>query len=70
MLSPNYLPLFTGIFLNAISANLVKKRAEKLLPEPYTPLPDIIHQYTPKIPMIIPDIYLAICLYVTFLNCS
>lgn len=52
------IPLIIGIYLNAISSEYVKQRAIKLLKNPYTPLPDIIHYYTPHINLIIPDIFL------------
>ena len=37
-----------------------KKRAEKKLIHPYTPLPDVIHEMTPTINMYIPDICICI----------
>ena len=60
--------LFVGMCLNAITVGKVRKRAELLLIEPYLPLPDIIHNNIPKIPMFIPDYFLFICGGVTMFN--
>ena len=45
----------TIIFLNIKAKNFVKKRAEERIYYPYEPLPDIVHQISPKIPLHIPD---------------
>ena len=49
------IPVTLGLLLNIISSVKVKKRAELLLVQPYTPLPDLIHDIFPKIPTISPD---------------
>ena len=54
--------LFTGFILNAISANRIRKKAELLLPNPYKPLPDIVHDYFLKIPVLVPDYFLFFCI--------
>lgn len=59
-----YIPiisLFVGMYLNIIAAVRVRKKAELLLKNPYLPLPDLIHNNVPKIPMLIPDFFLFIC---------
>ena len=58
------LTIFLGFCLNTISSFYVKKKAEKLLNEPYKPLPDILHSILPKINTLIPDyfLFLSICL--------
>ncbi len=63
-----YLPLVFGIFMNAWSGNYVRKRAEERLLHPYTPLPDLIHDWFPKIPTLIPDLFLLICILQTLVS--
>ena len=48
--------------MNGISAFYVRKRAELLLKNPYTPLPDIIQNTFPKIYMFTPDYFLLTCI--------
>jgi hypothetical protein len=57
-----YIPLFLlGICLNKMSSIQVRKKAELLLKNPYVPLPDLLHSYFPKIPVLVPDYFLFIC---------
>tara|TARA_S200000501_G_C20327672_1_gene527347 strand:- start:19 stop:555 length:537 start_codon:yes stop_codon:yes gene_type:complete len=56
------------LFLNIISSSKVKIKAECLLKNPYTPLPDLIHNIIPKIPTKIPDYFLFICIFITIFN--
>ena len=58
-------PLFIGCFLNSISSVYVTEKAEKLLKEPYLPLPDLIHSYFPKINILTPDFFLFCCIIMT-----
>jgi len=53
--------LLIGAILNIIAANKVHHLAELRLSDPYTPLPDLIHDYLPKIPILIPDYFLLFC---------
>lgn len=55
------IPLFVGFFLNTISSVYVQRRAESLLKEPYSPLPDLIHSNFPKIHILTPDYFLLLC---------
>jgi|APSaa5957512535_1039671.scaffolds.fasta_scaffold40404_4 hypothetical protein len=55
------IPLIIGFFSNAVSAFRVKKRAESRLINPYIPLPDLVHDYFPNIPLLIPDYFLLFC---------
>jgi len=55
------IPLFLGFVMNIMSSIYVRNRAEKLLKDPYIPLPDIIHDTFPKIPILIPDYFLLFC---------
>lgn len=64
------IPLFIGFCLNAISSVYVRKRAESLLINPYSPLPDLIHNNFPKINTLIPDYFLFLCSSVAILNYS
>jgi len=67
----NYLIyLILGFFLNSISSFYIKKKAESLLLNPYTPLPDLIHNYFPKINTLIPDYFLFFCIVVSIFNYS
>ena len=66
-----YIPiisLFIGMCLNMLTVSNVRKRAELLLTNPYVPLPDIIHNNVPKIPIFIPDYFLWLCGGVFFYN--
>lgn len=60
------LSIFFGFCLNTISSFYVKKRAEKLLNQPYVPLPDILHSILPKINTLIPDYFLFFCICLIF----
>jgi len=62
------LPLVIGFCLNIIAAMRIRKKAELLLKNPYTPLPDIIHNNFPKIPLFIPDYFLFICFSIALFN--
>ena len=53
---------------NTISSFYVKKKAEKLLNEPYEPLPDILHSILPKINTLIPDYFLFLCICLIFIS--
>ena len=57
-----FIPLFIGFCLNIVSSVYVRNRAESLLISPYSPLPDLIHSYFPKINILIPDYFLFICI--------
>lgn len=57
-----YVPLVLGIIMNIVSGNYVRERAEERLLQPYNPLPDIIHDYFRKIPLIVPDVFLLFCI--------
>lgn len=64
-----YISLFTmGLVLNALAAQTIRKKAELLLSKPYTPLPDIIHTYIPKIPLKFLDYFLFLCVCSTLLQ--
>ena len=52
--------LLLSLVLNTLSAAHVKKKAEKRIAQPYTPLPDIIQDYCPPISSHIPDILLGL----------
>jgi hypothetical protein len=60
--------LIIGFFLNRKASLQIHKKAELLLPSPYTPLPDLIHSIFPKIPIITPDYFLFICTGITIFN--
>jgi hypothetical protein len=62
------LPLLVGTFLNIISSAKVSERAEHLLINPYSPLPDIIHSNIPPIPVVIPDYFLFISICIGLFN--
>ena len=48
--------IFTIIaWLNTRAKNYVKKKAEEIITYPYEPLPDLIHQVFPKLPIYTPD---------------
>lgn len=47
---------------NIIAAHYTKKKAEISLPNPYSPLPDIIHSTFPPIPTLSPDYFLLCCI--------
>lgn len=51
--------LFLGTFVNLVSAAFTQLVAIRLLEEPYIPLPDIVHIFTPKINAFIPDYFLG-----------
>ena len=55
------IPLLLGFVMNIISSIYVRNRAGKLLKDPYVPLPDIIHDTFPRIPILIPDYFLLFC---------
>ena len=55
------IPLLIALFTNTISAYYVRQHAEKRLQSPYTPLPDLLHDFFPKIPVFIPDYFLFLC---------
>ena len=55
------IPIFIGFILNTISSVYVKRRAESLLINPYSPLPDLIHSIFPKINTLAPDYFLLLC---------
>jgi len=63
-----FLPLFIGFCLNILASIHVRKKAELLLTNPYLPLPDLIHNNVPKIPVLIPDYFLFTCGCVTIFN--
>lgn len=63
-------PLIIGGIMNAIASTYVRKRAEERLRNPYTPLPDLLHDWFPKIPFIIPDYYLLWCMVCAVYNYS
>ena len=63
-----YIPLIIGLIVNFITGNLVRKRAEERLAHPYTPLPDLLHDSFPKIPVLIPDFFLLICIILVIYN--
>ena len=52
---------FAGFYLNKGAAFAVNFVAEQALEDPYNALPDIIHIYTPKINIYIPDTFLLLC---------
>ena len=56
---------FISIFLNIISSKYVKNKAEKLLINPYLPLPDLIHSNFSKINTFITDYCLFICICIS-----
>jgi hypothetical protein len=62
------LSLVIGFYLNIIAVTHIRKKAELLLPNPYLPLPDIIHNNFPKIPIHIPDYFLFICFWIAIFN--
>ena len=71
------IPLIIGLFANLIAGNYVRKRAEKRLAHPYTPLPDLLHDCFPKnnnyniiIPVFLPDYFLLVCIVVVVYNRS
>jgi hypothetical protein len=64
------IPLLIGFCLNAISSVYVRKRAESLLINPYSPLPDLIHNNFPKINTLTPDYFLLLCTSVAVFNYS
>ena len=64
------LSIFLGFCMNTISSFYVRKRAEKLLNEPYKPLPDILHTFLPKINKFIPDYYLFLCICFSLTTCN
>jgi hypothetical protein len=64
------IPLLIGFGLNAISSVFVRNRAEALLINPYSPLPDLIHHNFPKINTLTPDYFLFLCSSVAIFNYS
>ena len=64
------IPLILGFFFNSISSVYVRKRAELLLQNPYSPLPDLIHNNFPKIYKLTPDYFLLLCLSLAIFNYS
>ena len=64
------IPLFIGFILNAICSVYVKRRAESLLINPYSPLPDLIQSNFPKINILAPDYFLLLCISITAFNYS
>jgi len=60
--------LTIGFILNGISAKIIRSKAESLLLNPYIPLPDLIHNYFPKIHMLIPDFFLFFCISLSILH--
>ncbi len=63
-------PLILGGIMNSISSTYVRKRAEQRLSNPYTPLPDLLHDWFPKIPFLIPDYFLLWCTALAVYNYS
>jgi hypothetical protein len=63
-----YVPIILGVFMNAWSGNYMRKRAESRLANPYTPLPDMLHDCFPKIPLLVPDLFLFICMMLAVYN--
>ncbi len=59
--------LLSGCILNGISANIIHTKAESRLLNPYIPLPDLIHDYFPKIYVLIPDYFLLFCICLSML---
>ena len=57
-----------GINLNIIAVSQVRKRAELRLIDPYIPLPDVVHDYFPKISVLIPDYFLFFCITLIIFN--
>lgn len=50
--------VMTGFFMNTVVAQQVRFCADRLLPDPYRPLPDIIHILFPPLPTVLPDVVL------------
>ena len=50
---------FLGFQMNRAASFAINFLAEQALEDPYNPLPDIIHIYTPKISTIAPDLFLS-----------
>ena len=49
---------------NCAAAAIAHARATRYLAHPYKPLPDVLHQILPRLPMHTPDYCLLICLFV------
>jgi len=64
------IPLLIGFCLNAISSVYVRNRAESLLINPWSPLPDLIHNNFPKINILTPDYFLFLCISVAIFEYS
>ena len=64
------IPLIVGFFFNAISSVYVKRRAESLLINPYSSLPDLIHSNFPIINTLTPDYFLLWCIGVSIFHYS
>ena len=61
--------LIIGLILNRIASVVsIHKRAELLLLNPYTPLPDLFHIHFPTIPILFPDYFLFCCICITISN--
>ena len=58
------IPLAIGLFANLIAGQYVRKRAEERLAHPFTPLPDLLHDCFPNIPVFAPDYFLLACVVV------
>ena len=58
----NLVPLLFGLVMNAVAAARVRRQAEALLVAPYKPLPDLIHRYVVRVPELLPDGCLLVCL--------
>lgn len=63
-------PLIIGGIMNSIAGVYVRMRAEERLENPYTPLPDLLHDWVPKIPILIPDYFLLWCTALALYNYS
>ena len=62
-----FFPLIFGFYLNYLSIPVVRKRAEKRISNPYSPLPDMIHDLIPPIPFLSPDYFICFSLFLSLL---
>ena len=60
--------LFLGTFVNLASSAFTQLVAIRILEEPYEPLPDIVHIFTPKINVFIPEYFLGTSVLYAFLS--
>lgn len=52
--------LLTVFSINVLAHTFARHRAEAVMVEPYTPLPDLVHEIIPKIPKYSPDYAMAL----------